>query len=93
MIAVYGDRIDSLEQQLAERERLIVQRNGEIKSHLDALAVERQAHEADVERLQAENQTLDRLLQTASRTIASHAEHIDSLENPASARCTACTGG
>ena len=79
-IASHTARIDHLETEVAERDRLIGQRDAEAKALNQQNAVLRDAHAMAAERLGSEKNAIERLLQTASQTLATRADRISDLE-------------
>ena len=77
----HGERIIDLDDRLAERDRLISQRDEAANALRREILDNRSEHEAIVERLHQEKGALDRLLADASGTVDSHAARIDYLES------------
>jgi chromosome segregation ATPase len=80
-VASDAGRIDDLEKLLAERDRIISQRDGEAKALENAIVVAKRESNAVIERLQADKHSLERLLQTAKHMPETRAGRIDDLES------------
>jgi hypothetical protein len=63
-------RIDDLERQLAERDRMIIQRDSEVKPLHNEIAAAKRESDVGIERLQADEHFLERLLQMEVRSSA-----------------------
>jgi hypothetical protein len=66
-LASYAVRIDDLEKQLAERDRMIIQRDSEAKPLHNEIAAAKRESDAGIERLQGDEHFLERLLQMEVR--------------------------
>jgi chromosome segregation ATPase len=80
-VASHGDRIDDLENQLAEQDRMIKERNEKFSTLVDEIAAQRRDSEAEIERLQAELQSLEELHRSANQTLDNRAGRIEQLES------------
>jgi chromosome segregation ATPase len=85
-LASHTLRIDELEHWVAERDRLISQRDAEAKALAEQIADMRAEHDLATERFAAERNSLDRLLQTAHHMLDTRAARIADLENWVAAR-------
>jgi chromosome segregation ATPase len=85
-IASHTSRISELENWVAERDRLVGQRDAEAKALAEQIADMRAEHDLATERLSAERNSLDRLLQTAHHMLDTRAARIADLENWVSER-------
>lgn len=80
-LAAHADQIHILESQTAERDRQLAQRDAEAQALLRQIAATDSEHRDALERLDAEMQSLERLLQTANHTLETRASRIDDLES------------
>jgi chromosome segregation ATPase len=76
----HSARIDDLERWVAERDRLLNQRDAEAKALHQEMAATVDEHNVAVERHLADKGSLERLLQTANHTLETRAARIDDLE-------------
>src|ERR1700730_5524982 len=74
-------QIDQIEARNGEQQRLLAQRDADIRALEQDLAANKDEHNATAERLRAEKSILDSLLGTANNTIESHGARINDLEN------------
>jgi chromosome segregation ATPase len=74
-------RISDLEGAVAERIGLLQQRNTEIKTLFQEIETVKDAHNAAVERVQADKGAVEKLLQTANHTLDTRAARIEDLES------------
>ena len=77
----HGDRIDDLENRLAEQDRSIKERNEKFSALYDEIVVQRHENEAEIERLKAELQSLEELHRSASATLDWRAGRIEKLKS------------
>jgi len=77
----HAARINDLENWVAERDRLLSQRDAEAKALHDEIAATKDEHNAAAERLQAEKSILESLLGTANNTIEGQSARINDFEN------------
>jgi chromosome segregation ATPase len=80
-IASHAGRIDDFEKLLAERDRIISQRDGEAKALENAIVLAKRESDAAIEHLQADKHSIGRLLQTANQTLEIRAGRIGDLES------------
>jgi len=76
----HAARIDDLEKWVAERDRLLAQRDAEIRALHQEIAANKDEHNAAAERLNDDKSTLEKLLGIANNTVESHVARIDDLE-------------
>jgi chromosome segregation ATPase len=79
-VASYSGRIDELENWVAERDRLLNQRDAEAQALHQEMTGARDQHNVAMERLQSEISSLEQLLQVANDTLEARAAHIADLE-------------
>jgi chromosome segregation ATPase len=80
-VTSHGDRIDDLESRLAEQDRSIRERNEKISALVDEIAAERRESDIEIERLQAELQSVEELHRSANQTLDWRADRIEELES------------
>jgi chromosome segregation ATPase len=73
-------RIGELENFVAERNRLVEQRDAEVSALQEESAAKTEAHDATAQRLIDEKISLERLLQNANETLETRADRIRDLE-------------
>jgi chromosome segregation ATPase len=79
-VEFHARHIDEIEARNVEQQRLLAQRDAEIRALEQDLAANKDAHNAAARRLHAEKSALEVLLGTANHTVESHARHIDEIE-------------
>jgi len=76
----HSARIDDLEKWVAERDRLLSQRDAEARALHEEIAANKSEHNTIAERMQAEKSGLAKLLQTANTALDARAARIEELE-------------